>query len=170
MSSAGIAKWISELSVTDSAMRRAGIKTALQFFQTRMPTLPSPMALNFLNAMDLSRAVNDVMLRNGEKVIAFRKRSESEFKLFYTRSGASPHRSGINPHGRIAVQYSVHNATPALESYTTGAIDVWSVPAACQRTTVAPRAGSYGVMASGGGIQLIIPDAARNLTITNVAN
>lgn len=170
MSAKGVSKWISELGVTDAPMRQAGVKTALRFFQTRMSTLPTSMALNFLLAMDLSRAVNDITLRKGEKIIAFRNRSESEFKLFYTRSGGSKHTSGINPHGRIAVQYTVHNATPALESHTTGAIDVWSFPAAYQRTTIAPRAGSYGVMAAGGGIQLIIPDAARNLTITSVAN
>ncbi len=170
MSDKGVAKWIAALSVTDAPARRAGIKTSLQFFQSKMPGLPSAMALNFLLAMDLSRSVAVVTLQKGEKVIAFRNRTESEFKLFYTRPGASVHASGINPQGRIAVQYSVHNPTSALESYTTGAIDVWSVPAADQKLSIAPRASSYGVMASGGGIQLVIPDAARNLTITNVAN
>lgn len=170
MSEAGVAKWVAALGVTDAPMRRAGIKTSLEFFQTRMPALPAAMALNFLLAMDLSRTVTSSTLHVGEKVIAFRSRTESEFKLFYTRSGASKHTSGINPHGRVAVQYSVHNPTPALESYTTGAIDVWSIPAQHQHTSIAVRAGSYGVMAAGGGIQLIIPDAARNLTITNVAS
>ena len=158
------------LSVTDAPMRRRGIRTALWFFQTHMSTLPPSMALNFLLAMDLSREVNDITLHKGEEIIAFRNRSESEFKLFYTRSGASKHSSGINPHGRIAVQYTVHNPTSALESYTTGAIDGRSVPAAYQRTTVAPRAGSFGVMVSGRGIQLIIPKAARHLTITNLGS
>ncbi len=170
MSDKGIAKWILALGVTDAPKRRAGIKTSLRFFQTGMPALPASMALNFLLAMDLSREVVSRQLRKGKKVIAFRNRTESEFKLFYTRTGASKHTSGINPHGRIAVQYTVHSPTPSLESYTTGAIDVWSVPAAHQQTTIALRAGSFGVMAAGGGIQLIIPDAARNLTITNVAN
>lgn len=170
MSDAGLTKWLEALSVTDAPQRREGVKTALRFFQTRMATLPPAMALNFLAAMDLSRAVREVNLMINEKVIAFRNRSESEFKLFYTRSGASMHDSGINPHGRIAVQYSVHQPTTALESFTTGAIDVWSVAADYQRSTIAPRAGTYGVMAMGGGIQLIIPDAARNLTITHVAS
>jgi len=157
------------LSVTDAPQRRAGIKTALRFFQTKMPALPVPMALNFLLAMDLSRTVVDCMLPKQEKVIAFRSRTEAEFRLFYTRPGASKHASGINPHQRIAVQYTVHNPTAALESYTTGAIDVWSIPANNQKLAIAPRALTYGVMAVGGGIQLIIPDAARNLTVTNVA-
>ena len=170
MSEKGLAKWIAALGVTDAPMRRGGIKTSLRFFQSRMSTLPASMALNFLLAMDLSRDVKNLTLRKGEKIIAFRNRSESEFKLFYTRAGASRHTSGINPHGRITVQYTVDNPTPALESHTTGTIDVWSVPAAYQRATIAVRAGSYGVIATGGGIQLIIPDAARNLTITNVAN
>ena len=170
MSDKGVAKWISALGVTDAPVRRSGIRTSLQFFQARMPALPASMALNFLLAMDLSRKVVSCTVPKGEKIIAFRNRTESEFKLFYTRAGASKHTSGINPCGRIAVQYTVHNPTPALESYTTGAIDVWSVPATHQQTTIAVRAGSYGVMAEGGGIQLIIPDAARNLTITNVAN
>ena len=170
MSDKGVAKWISALSVTDAPLRRAGIKTSLQFFQARMPALPISMALNFLLAMDLSREVVARTLSKDEKVIAFRTRTESEFKLFYTRSGASKHTSGINPHGRIAVQYAVHNPTAALISYTTGAIDVWSVPAANQQSAIAPRALTYGVVVAGGGIQLIIPDAARNLTVTHVAN
>lgn len=170
MSDKGVAKWVSALGVTDAPMRRDGIKISLQFFQTRMSTLPVSMALNFLLAMDLSRQVKDLTLRMGEKIIAFRDSRESEFKLFYTRTGASKHTSGINPHGRIAVQYTVHTPTPALESYTTGAIDVWSVMADYQRTTIAVRAATYGVMVAGGGIQLIIPDAARNLTITNAPN
>ena len=170
MSDKGVAKWISALGLTDASIRRAGIATSLRFFQARMPALPASMALNFLLAMDLSREVVARTLSKDEKVIAFRSRTESEFKLFYTRSGASKHTSGIIPHGRIAVQYIVHNPTVALESYTTGAIDVWSVPAVNQQSAIAPRALTYGVMAAGGGTQLIIPDAARNLTITHVAN
>ena len=170
MSDAGISKWIAELGVTDAPARREAVRTALQFFQTRMPTLPVTMAVNFLLAIDLSRPVREVILTPGEKVIAFRSRSESEFKLFYTRSGTSPHQSGINPAGRIAVQYVVAQPTRALETYTTGAIDVWSIPATGQATTVASRVNSTGVMAPGGGIQLLIPGAARTLTITHVAS
>jgi hypothetical protein len=168
MSDKSVSKWITKLSVTDAPMRRAGVKTALRFFQTRMPTLHPSRALDFLHAMDLSRPVNGITLRKDAKILAFRKPSESEFKLFYTRSGASKHTSGINPHGRIAVQYTVHNSTPALESYTTGVIDVWSIPAEIKHLTISIRADNVGVMAAGGGIQLMIPAAARSLTITNV--
>lgn len=170
MSKEGVSKWIGALSVTDAPVRRQGIEASLRFFQKHMPRLPASMALNFLAAMDLSRRVGEASLGKNDKVIAFRSRSEAEFKLFYTRSGASKHNSGINPHGRVAVQYVVHQPTTALESYTSGAIDVWSIPADYQRSAIAPRAGTYGVMVFGGGTQLIIPNAARNLTLTRVAD
>lgn len=168
MSDSGVTKWIQALGIIDAPSRRAGIKTSLQFFQQEMPALPICRAKSFLAAMDLSRKVAPIVLHKGEKVIAFRNRAESEYKLFYTRPGASIYRSGINPHGRIAIQYSVLKITPALESHTTGVIDVWSIPAAFQHLSVAPLATDFGVMASGGGVQLVIPAAARNLAITRV--
>jgi len=167
-SDAGISKWIAQLNVSIAPMTRLGVKTALAFFQNRMPTLPPQMAFNFLLAMDLSKRVNNINLRLNEELLAFRSPSEPEFKLFHTRPGASKHNSGVNPAGRVAVQYQVHQSCPALESYTTGAIDVWSIPASGQMTTVAPRSNSTGVMAMGGGIQLIIPDASRYLTLQRV--
>jgi hypothetical protein len=128
------------------------------------------MALNFLAAMDLSRNVSAYLLSVGEKIVAFRNRSESEYKLFYARSGASPHSSGINPHNRIVVEYRVHSVTPVLESHTTGTVDVWSIPADYQTSTIAVRAGTYGVFAYGGGLQLIVPMAIQHLSITHVGS
>jgi hypothetical protein len=168
MSAAGISKWIDALGVSDAPARRAGVTTALGFFASRMPMLPPDMALNFLLAMDLSHPVTTPTLAVGTPVIAFRHRAEQEFKLFYTRPGASMHASGINPNGRVPVQYRVHAPTRVLESFTTGAIDVWSVRDTGQALSLAVRANTVGVMASGGGIQLIIPDAARTLTLTRV--
>jgi hypothetical protein len=104
-------------------------------------------------------------LTSADHVIAFRTGQESPFKLFYTRAGASAHHSGINPHARTAIRFSIRIPCPARESYTTGAIDTWSVPAEYQQLTVAPRAGSFGHMALGGGIQLIIPDSFRYLVV-----
>ena len=161
---AGIAKWLSEISVNDAAVPRAGIKTALQFFAGKMPTLKPELAADFLRAMDLSRPVRALTLAVNERVIAFRKPNEDPIKLFYTRSGSSKFNSGINPADRAAVHFRVRVPCPALESYTTGAIDVWSCPSSM---TVAPRANSTGFMAMGGGIQLIIPDARRCLEMVS---
>ena len=123
------------------------------------------MALNFMLATDLSISVKAIQLTPRDNLIAFRAGNESPFKLFYARAGASQHSSGINPHGRTAVRFSVRTPCPALESYTTGAKDVWSLVADYQKLSVAPRAGSYSVTAFGGGIQLLIPNSHRYLEV-----
>jgi hypothetical protein len=46
--------------------------------------------------------VLDRVLTPTDRVIAFRVGNESPFKLFYTRAGASPFASGINPVGRVS--------------------------------------------------------------------
>ncbi len=165
MSDAGLAKWFVQLNATDAPLPRANLKTALNFFDTNMPTLPASMALNFVLAMDLSRPVQAIQLSPHDNLIAFRAGNESPFKLFYTRSGASMHDSGINTFGRTAVRFRVRTPCPALESYTTGAKDVWSMAAEYQSLTIAPRDGSYGVMAYGGGIQLIVPNSTQFLEV-----
>ncbi|HTV22565.1 MAG TPA: hypothetical protein VMG12_27945 [Polyangiaceae bacterium] len=156
-SDVGIDKWVAEVGVTDAPVPRRNLRTALAFFRQAMPTLGAAMAANFLRAMDLSRPVHDVMLTPADRVIAFRVGNESPFKLFYTRSGASQHSSGINPHGRSVVRFGVRGSARALESYTTGTLDVWTVPSDDQPLVFAPRANRSGVMVAGGGIQLIIP-------------
>jgi hypothetical protein len=168
MSPKGISKWIEALSITDAPVRRAGVKTALEFFDKRMLGLLPTMAWNFMASMDLSRAVSSVLLMPKERVIAFRTKTECEFKLFYTRPGATMYKSGINAHERIAVHYEVSAMTPALVSYTTGAIDVWTIPGPDQFRSLAIRANSTGVMTDGGGIQRIIPNAARTLELLRV--
>lgn len=164
MSEAGVTKWILTTGVTNSHIPRSGVKSALRFFNSRMPALKPSMALNFLLAMDLSRNVNEVILPKGKRVIAFRKASEDVFKLFYTRPGESIHRCGINDEGRAAVHYTVINNTPALQSYTTGTVDVWSIPAT---DFISIRTNSTGRMVLGGGIQLIIPNARHYLQPEN---
>lgn len=156
-SDVGIGKWITEVGVGDAPVPRRNLRTALAFFSQAMPTLPVGMAANFLRAMDLSRPVNDLMLTPSDRVIAFRVGNESPFKLFYTRSGASAHTSGINPNARSIVRFAVRGTARALESYTTGTVDVWTVPSEDQPLTFAPRASKSGVMVAGGGTQLIIP-------------
>lgn len=165
-SDAGVSKWIAEVGITDAPVPRRNLRTALAFFRQAMPALPVGMAANFLRAMDLSRAVVDVMLTPADRVVAFRVGNESSFKLFYTRAGASPHASGINPAGRSIVRFSVRAAARALESYTTGTLDVWTLPAEDQPLVFAPRANRSGVMVAGGGTQLIIP---RSFAVLQVA-
>ena len=159
LSDAGVSKWIAEVGVANAPVPRANIATALSFFRGSMPGLPATMAVNFLRAMDLSRPVRAVTLAPGEHVIAFRVGNESPFKLFYTRSGASPHNSGINANGRNIVRFVARTAVRALESYTTGTVDVWSIRSSEQSLALLPRANTTGVMVLGGGIQLIIPRA-----------
>jgi hypothetical protein len=153
----GISKWIEVVGVTDAPVPRNGIKTALAFFASCMPALPVAMAAHFLRAMDLSRPVRDVVLTPADRIVAFRVGNESPFKLFFTRLGASQFASGINPHGRSIVKFRARNSARALESYTTGTIDVWTLRGDDQMLSLAPRANSAGVMVAGGGIQLIIP-------------
>jgi hypothetical protein len=156
-SDVGIGKWIAEVGVTDAPVPRRNLRTALAFFRQTMPALGAPMAANFLRAMDLSRPVLDRMLAPADRVVAFRVGNESPFKLFYTRGGASPFASGINPHGRGIVRFEVRGNARALESYTTGTLDVWTIPSEDQPLVFAARANRSGVMVAGGGTQLIIP-------------
>lgn len=165
LSERGLGKWLAPLGVTPAPMPRTNVRTALAFFARHMPTLPAPLAFEFLRAMDLSRPVRALTLHPPDGLIAFRTGSESPFKLFYARRGASQFDSGINPAGRSVVRFRVRAAAPALESYTTGAIDVWTIPAEGDPRTIAPRVNSSGYMAMGGGLQLIVPRAPTVLEV-----
>ena len=158
LSDVGLKKWESELGIPDSLARRQAIATSLKFFEANMPQLSIELAVDFLRATDTSRDVRVVQLQPPERLIAFRKMGEAEFKLFYTRPGNSKYSSGLNPQGRTAAHFKVRSPCMALESYTTGAIDTWSYPSTM---SLAIRKNSTGYMASGGGIQLIVPDAHR---------
>ncbi len=169
-SEVGIDKWVSELGCTSAPVPRINIKTALAFFVREMPGLPVADAVGFLSAMDLSRRVAEVTIRPGERLIGFRTATESPFKLFFARRGASPHLSGINTAGRGPVHFVARTQVRALESFTTGAKDTWTRPASAQRASVAPRAKKwfgreFGVMAAGGGAQLIIPESCSRLLV-----
>ena len=170
LSDVGLDKWVAEIGCTSAPVPRQNIRTALAFFAREMPRLPVADALGFLVAMDLSKVVREVTLNAGERLIGFRTETESPFKLFFARRGASMHTSGVNPTGRGPVHFVVRTPVRALESATTGAKDTWTRPAPGQPATVSPRAKKwfgkeFGVMASGGGGQLIVPESYSELLV-----
>lgn len=170
LSDSGIDKWVAELGCTSAPVPRQNIRTALAFFAREMPLLPIADAAGFLAAMDLSKRVSEVMLRPGERVLGFRTGNESPFKLFFARRGASPHNSGINTARRGPVHFVVRTPVRALESFTTGAKDSWTHRTPGQPVSVTPRAKKwfgqeFGVMAAGGGGQLIIPGSYSHLLV-----
>lgn len=126
--------------------------------------------MSFVAAMDLSKPVTDVTLTPGQRVIGFRTGSESPFKLFFARRGASMHVSGINTVGRGPVHFVVRTPVRALESSTTGTKDSWTRTAQGQNVSFTPRAkkwfgNEFGVMVQGGGGQLIIPESFSTLFV-----
>lgn len=170
LSDAGVDKWIAEIGCTNAPMPRENLKVALRFFDTELPLLPIGDAVSFLAAMDLSKPVRRIVLSTGERLIGFRTPTESPFKLFFARRGQSRHSSGINVESRGPVHFAVRSAVPALESFTTGAIDTWTARRPGQAITVAPRAKKwfgkeFGVMAIGGGQQLIVPESYSRLVV-----
>jgi hypothetical protein len=170
LSEPGIDKWVAELGCTSAPVPRHGIKTALAFFAREMQGLSIADAVGFLAAMDLSKRVAEVMLRPGERLVGFRTGTESPFKLFFARRGSSQHASGINTAPRGPVHFVVRTPVRALESITTGAKDTWTRTTPGQLVSVAPRAKKwfgqeFGVMAMGGGGQLIIPESNRTLLV-----
>lgn len=168
LSDAGLSKWTQSLSIPDAPERRDGIRTALSFFATHMPLLGTELAGSFLRAMDLSRPVRTVTLVPEERLIAFRLGTESQFKLFYTRSGSSVHHLGVNPAGRACVHFRVRVPACALESYASGAVDSWTTPADGQPLSLALRDDNVGYMASGGHIQLLVPRSFEVLEVLPV--
>ena len=170
LSEPGVDKWVAELGVTNAPIPRLNIKTALGFFAREMPRLSLADAVAFLAAMDLSKRVADVVLQPGERLIGFRTGTESPFKLFFARRGASPHASGINTAQRGPVHFVVRGPVHALESFTTGTKDTWTRMAPGQAVGVAPRAKKwfgkeFGVMVAGGGGQLVVPESYSHLLV-----
>ena len=170
LSERGIDKWVAELGCTSAPIPRQGIKTALAFFAREMTGLPVRDAVGFLAAMDLSKRVREIRLKPGERLIGFRTETESPFKLFFARRGAAAHTSGINTARRGPVHFLVRTDVKALESYTTGAKDTWTSAIPGQTATFSVRAKKwfgveFGVMAAGGGAQLIIPESYNKLLV-----
>ena len=170
LSDNGIDKWVAELGCTNAPVPRQNIRTALGFFAREMPRLPVADAVGFIAAMDLSKPVGGVTLADGERLVGFRTQTESPFKTFFARRGASPHSSGINTAGRGPVHFVVRARVQALESFTTGAKDTWTPMTPGQPVSVAPRAHkwfgrAFGVIATGGGRQLIIPESYSKVLV-----
>ena len=170
LSDAAVEQWVKEIGCTNAPIPRRNIKVALGFFDARMPELSIADAVSFLAAMDLSKAVNRVHLLRGERLIGFRTHTESPFKLFFARRGASPQKLGINTAGRGPIAFVVQNPLVALESFTSGAIDTWTPRRPDQPVSVAPRAKKwfgkeFGVMTMAGGSQLIIPQSDSHLLL-----
>jgi hypothetical protein len=120
--------------------------------------------------MDLSKDVRVIDLQPGERLVGYRTQTESPFKLFFTRRGNAPQSLGINLAGRGPVSFVVRSTVRALESHTTGAKDTWTKTMPGQRLSIAPRSRKWygsefptGVLAAGGGAQLIIPESYSHL-------
>jgi hypothetical protein len=148
----GYEKWLQEIGVTDAPVVRAGLLAALTFFHLRMPDLPRAMRLNFLKAMDLHSPVSEITLSQGNIVAAFRRFNEDPVKLFYTKPGSSPHQLGVNPNARGFMRYRLRRPSQALQSRAAAAVDTWTD-------------NKLYYVASGGALQLIIPDAHAALEV-----
>jgi len=170
LSALGLARWITALGIPDAPVRREGVRVTLRFLSLHMPTLPIPMALSFMRAMDLSKRVHTPRIQIGEVLAATRTFSESPYKLFFTRVGRSLQNSGINPEGRHTHLFRTIAAFEALESFTSPAIDFWTPRARNGGTTIAPMANTFGVMAAGGNTQLLIPNSASKLRVEHISS
>jgi hypothetical protein len=144
-------RWLAELGVSLAPVPRAGVTTALDFFDRYMPTLNREKRFGFLKAMDLSRLVQTQTLSPPAMLAAFRLPDEDPMKTFYTKAGTSAHDLGINTRDRQFRRFRVLRPVVVLESWTTG-VNSRMVP------------GLTGI-ASGGGRQYIVPDAARYLEL-----
>lgn len=162
----GVTEWLKELGVSNAPVPRDGVAVSLEFFRNHLPSLPLEKLSSFLRAMDLSQPVRATTVQTGERLVGFRNKPRDLGALFYARSGASPHTSGIVASGRSIERYRACRPAPALQSYAAGAIDFWtSTNLPARKLTIAPRANSVGVMVAGGGLQLLIPHASRYLEV-----
>jgi len=164
-----LGRWFEAMGTTDAAVPREGLSRTLRFFLLHMPNITLADALCFCIAMDFSQTVEAVRLHPGDQIIAFRTPGECEFKLFYIRPGRDRFSSGINPLDRLCVRFKVREPAVALESITAPAVDTWTKKRPGDpQGTAAGRLMTLGYQARGGGLQLLIPNAAQHLNITNV--
>jgi len=143
---------LASLGVTDAPVTRAGLARALAFFAMRMPSLSEDDQFDFLKGMDLHGGIREVTLAPPQPLAAFRKAGENPFKLFYTKAGTSMYALGINPSTRGFQRYRVTQPVVALESRCTGARDTWTDA-------------NTPYVASGGGLQYIVPNASQVLAV-----
>ena len=139
-----------------SPLQERNVRTALAFFQRRMPSLKEDSKLGYLRGMDLHREVQEEWLHSGVEVAAFRRAGEPLFKLFYTKPGTSPFHLGIVPNDRafhrFRVQWSVQVLASRAGSYVYASAG-----------DAAPGQRSWALPGGGGGQQYIIPNADQFL-------
>lgn len=170
-----VAAWIDALNINHAPVRAAGVKTSLKFIARHMKTLPSATALSFLRCIDLSKPVREQRLRPGEILVAYRALKESPVRLFYTRKGYLGSELGVNFEGKVRKVFRVTASLPALESYTSSAIDTWSKVQPGQDFTLRKVYNpdtkqlewKASMVAPGRGLQLMIPDALSGLKCLN---
>ena len=133
------------LGGTPAPVRRAAVRTAMQFFQGHMPHVELKQQYSFMKAMDLSKPVAVIDLHRGEQVGAFRHHT-TDFGEFHTRVGSDPTQLGILLGGREFRRFEVTQRVAVLSSYTS--------------------AFKHSSLGAGGALQLIIPYAFRVLRVT----
>jgi hypothetical protein len=133
---------------------RENVRTALEFFQSYMPTLDDKRKGGFLRGMDVHKGVAVTRLVPGTVLVAYRLAVESPYKLFYTKVGTSMDHLGVNPADRGFRRFRVRLAAPALVSRASDIRDTWSIA-------------GLGYLAGGGGLQYIIPNAELLLDVVS---
>ncbi len=137
--------WREKLGLTDAKVPRAGIATALDFFETQMKLknlkdIPEKDILGYLKAMDFSKTVKQTTLRKGQELIGYRDPASGGFGYFYTEVGNAMQRLGIDtktvrplPEGysgpgnlvdRGFFRFRINQDVVVLESYASG-VKAW---------------------------------------------
>ena len=150
LSGGGYEKWLGRLGVSDAPLTRRGLATALMYFHCYLPSLSRDLQLSFLKGMDLHKTVRVITLDPPTVIAAFRKLHEYPFRLFYTKAGVSIADLGLNPRGRYFARFRLKSRVNVLESRCASAVDTWTDA-------------SHPYVASGGGIQYVIPESCRCL-------
>lgn len=128
------------------------VRTALDFFQRRMPTLDEDTRFGFLRGMDLHKEIQVEWLHGGSQVAAFRRGGEPLFKLFYTKPGTSAFHLGIVPVCRRFHRFRVRRSAEVLACRAADFVYASAEEAAAARF-------SWALPGGGGGLQYIIPNA-----------
>jgi hypothetical protein len=136
------------------------VRTALEFFARRMPTLAEDTRFGFLRGMDLHKPLEVQWLPDGARVAAFRLADEPLLKLFYTKPGTSPYHLGIVPGGRRFQRFRLRQPCEVLISRAADFVYASANAAATGQRSWARPGG-------GGGLQYIIPHADRFLEVLN---
>ncbi len=146
-----LAKWMAEIGVTNARMPRAGIQTALAYFDRYVPELPRPLRIAFLKGMDLSKVVRVLTLFPPFPLAAFRQCNEDPLNLYYTKAQAGIDRLGVNPLALTFRQYRVASLVSVLESSCAPAPEIWT--------------DDRRYYFAGLGVQYIIPTAFRYIEL-----